>query len=309
MTAPRSAGSTVARAIGAAAVGTLAWATLVERNLFTVRNLTVPMLPAGSRPLRVLHVSDTHLAPWQERKIQWLRSLAELRPDAVVMTGDLLGHIHARGALVRALTPLAELHVPMFFVHGSNDYYGPIVKNPIKYLQAPTRKSTRKPDIDNVALTGALEELGAINLNNSAAAVEIAGHHTVWFGMNDPHIGYDDPEAMEAALARLDVPGDAIRFGVVHAPYQESLNTLLRNGAQHLFAGHTHGGQVCVPGVGALTSNCDLPIEQAGGLSVWYDAHRSASMNVSRGLGTSIYAPVRFFCKPEAPLVLFESIK
>ena len=259
--------------------------------------------------MRVLQISDTHLSPRQERKIQWLRSLAQLRPDAVVMTGDLMGDIHARGALVRALTPLAELNVPMFFVHGSNDYYGPILKNPIKYLQSPTRKATRRPDIDNQALTSALEELGAINLNNSAATATIAGSETVWFGLNDPHIGYDDADAMESALSNLDVPEGATRFGVVHAPYQESLDTLLNNGAEHMFAGHTHGGQLCVPGVGALTTNCDLPNDQASGLSVWYNAERSASLNVSAGLGTSKYAPARFFCRPEAPLVLFEAAK
>ncbi len=98
-----------------------------------------------------------------------------------------------------------------------------------------------------------------------------------------------------------------MRIGVIHAPYQEALNELLDDRVSLILAGHTHGGQVRVPGIGALTSNCDLPADQARGLSVWYDAHHAAFLNVSAGLGNSIYAPVRFACRPEATLLTLEA--
>lgn len=94
-----------------------------------------------------------------------------------------------------------------------------------------------------------------------------------------------------------------VPIGVAHAPYQRVLNAFVTHGAQVIFAGHTHGGQVCVPGYGALVSNCDLPRERVKGLSVWTNALRSSFLNVSAGLGTSIYAPVRFACRPEATLI------
>jgi predicted MPP superfamily phosphohydrolase len=53
----------------------------------------------------------------------------------------------------------------------------------------------------------------------------------------------------------------------------------------------------------ALVANCDIPREQAMGLSTWNRARRTALLNVSAGIGTSIYAPVRFACRPEAVLV------
>jgi uncharacterized protein len=81
------------------------------------------------------------------------------------------------------------------------------------------------------------------------------------------------------------------------------LNSFVTNGADVMFAGHTHGGQVRFPGLPPLVTNCDIPREQAQGLSVWHHAHRSAWLNVSAGLGTSIYAPVRFACPPEAVVV------
>jgi len=98
---------------------------------------------------------------------------------------------------------------------------------------------------------------------------------------------------------------DPVTIGLTHAPYQVVLNSLINHGAEMIFSGHTHGGQVCLPGYGALVTNCDIPREQVRGLSVWRHGRRSAYLNVSAGLGTSIYAPVRFACPPEASLLTF----
>ena len=319
-TSPRPA----AAALGLAAAGVVVWSTLIERRLFTIRRHALPILPEGAAPVRILHLSDLHLAPWQTGKMNWVSSLAELRPDLVVLTGDLMGHTEARNSLLLALAPLTAA-APTVFVHGSNDYYGPILKNPLKYLAEPSRKSTRAQDIDNGALTEGLERIGAVNLNNSAHRFELRGTRFDLLGLNDPHIRYDDADAMRASLAALanadgtnaDADQDRdrdqgaaahapIRIGVVHAPYQQALGELLDDGSDLILAGHTHGGQVRVPGVGALTSNCDLPTAQARGMSVWYDAHRAAFLNVSAGLGNSIYAPVRLACRPEASLITLE---
>lgn len=297
-----STNSRAAALLGTAAAGVLLWGTVIERKLFTVRRHELPVLAAGAAPLRVLQLSDLHLAPWQTGKMRWIRSLAELKPDLVVLTGDLMGHIAARPALLHTLQAFEG--VPTVFVHGSNDYYGPMLKNPLKYLKEPSRVATREQDIDNAALTTGLEQLGFVDLNNSATTLELRGTELELFGLGDPHIHYDNPDLMREALTRVrEHAGDPVRLGVIHAPYQAALGELLDEGAKVIFAGHTHGGQVRVPGVGALTSNCDLPNAQARGLSVWYDAHRAAYLNVSAGLGNSIYAPVRFACRPEASLI------
>lgn len=314
-------------ALALALAGVGVWSTLIEPQLFTVRRHTLATLPPGAAPLRVLHLSDLHLAPWQHRKIAWVRSLAELRPDLIVLTGDLMGHRAARGPLVHALRPLSESGAAAVFVHGSNDYYGPIAKNPLKYLLEPSRAHSRPQDIDNAALTRSLrDDLGFTDLNNGAAALELRSNALELFGLGDPHIRYHDIPAMREAIREvrgsaptrpetgtgpsLSAGPDAVtRLGVVHAPYQEALGALLDAGADVMFAGHTHGGQVRVPGVGALTANCDLPTAQARGLSVWYDAHRAAFLNVSAGLGASIYSPVRFACRPEVSLLTLEAAR
>lgn len=259
----------------------------------------------------MLQLSDLHLAPWQHRKIDWVRKLAELRPDLLVLTGDLMGHRAARGPLVHALHPFSEAGIPAVFVHGSNDYYSPIAKNPFVYLSAPSKTGKRSPDLDNAALTRGLEGMGFVNLNNQAARLTLRDTAVDFIGLNDPHIRYDNVVKLDEAIKELpqDDGTSTVRIGVVHAPYQHALGQLLDRGAGVILAGHTHGGQVRVPGLGALTANCDLPTHQARGLSVWYDAQQAAFLNVSAGLGASIYAPIRFACRPEASLLTLEAAR
>ena len=95
----------------------------------------------------------------------------------------------------------------------------------------------------------------------------------------------------------------ALTLGVTHAPYRRVLDAFVDRGADLMLAGHTHGGQVCVPGYGALVTNCDIPRDQVKGVSTWTHDGRTATLEVSAGLGTSIYAPVRFACRPEATLL------
>ena len=112
-------------AVGAASLGyAVASATLD----FRLRRVSVPVLPQGSRPLRVLHLSDLHITPSQTRKRAWVQSLADLRPDFVIDTGDNLAHLQAVPMALEALGPLLEL--PGAFVLGSNDYWAPKVEEP-----------------------------------------------------------------------------------------------------------------------------------------------------------------------------------
>jgi predicted MPP superfamily phosphohydrolase len=302
---------TTAAVGGAAAVGAvaLAWGTLVERNLFEVRFERLPVLPPDSAPLRVLQISDLHLAPWQRHKIDWVRSLAELEPDLVVNTGDNLGHREGNIAVEHALAPFAG--IPGVFVNGSNDYFSPIPKNPFTYLLGPSSRPDAVPDLDTDRLMDYFENmLGWANLDNAAMTTTIAGTRVEFFGTGDAHRGWDDLGALPRLIDDMrehiaeaeDVPA-VLSIGVTHAPYRRVLDAFVTNGADVVFAGHTHGGQVRIPGRSALVANCDIPTSQAQGLSVWRHAGAAAFLEVSAGIGTSIYAPVRFACRPEAVVI------
>ncbi|MFM6971232.1 MAG: metallophosphoesterase, partial [Rhodoluna sp.] len=142
---------------------------------------------------------------------------------------------------------------------------------------------------------------GWLNLNNREGKLVIGGLHIGFLGVDDAH---DELDRLNTIASQAMQLSDAeITFGVSHAPYQRVLESMSASGAKLIFAGHTHGGQVCLPFVGALTTNCDLPNKNAKGLSAWNFGHGDMLLNVVAGLGHSIYAPVRFFCRPEVRLV------
>ncbi|MGH3742146.1 MAG: metallophosphoesterase, partial [Micromonosporaceae bacterium] len=118
-------------------LGMLGYAALVERVRYTLRRYEVPVLAEDTEPLRVLQISDLHMTPGQRSKQEWVASLAALDPDLVLLTGDNLAHPEAVPAVALALEPLLDF--PGAFVFGSNDYYGPVPKNPFTYFN-PNRE-------------------------------------------------------------------------------------------------------------------------------------------------------------------------
>ncbi len=287
--------------VGAIGVGAGVWGVGIERQLFTIRRHDLAILPPGARPLRALHISDIHMAPWQRRKQRWIAGLAALEPDLIVNTGDNLGHVDGLDGLREAFAPLRG--IPGVFVHGSNDHDAPKPRNPLKYFTGPSEIKRRAPRIDTDALDAYLTELGWHDVNNTAATVDAAGMRIAAFGVSDAHRDWDRLDRTRAALSAL--PSDAdLALGVTHAPYRRVLDAFVDLGADAIFAGHTHGGQVRIPfSRRALVANCDIPLDQARGLSTWTHAGRSVPLNVSAGLGHSIYAPVRFGCRPEVSLL------
>lgn len=290
-------------AVGAVGLGAAVWGIGIERYLFTVREATAAALPAGSAPLRVLHISDAHMAPWQHRKQRWLASLADLDPDFIVNTGDNLGHREGLDGIRRAFAPFAG--IPGVFVHGSNDVTAPTPRNPLKYFAGPSTRLSSKADLDTAELDRYLTDaLGWHDLNNAAARVQLGSRTIDTFGVSDAHRSWDELDVLPDAIAALgERDAETPLLGVTHAPYQRVLNTFSYLGADAIFGGHTHGGQVCLPFYGALVANCDIPLTQAKGLSTWSYDGREVPLNVSAGCGHSIYAPVRFACRPEATLL------
>ncbi|MEI3849728.1 MULTISPECIES: metallophosphoesterase [unclassified Microbacterium] len=300
---PARTALTVLGTVGAVAAGAAVWGIGIERHLFTVRFHELAVLPAGARPIRVLHVSDAHMAPWQRRKQRWMAALAELQPDLVVNTGDNMGHPDGLRGLRTAFDPLRG--IPGVFVHGSNDHAAPSPRNPLRYFTGPSKVTHTAEPLDTDALDGYLaDELGWLNLNNAGGTLDAGDLRIAAFGVSDAHRGWDDLEVLPGLVSQLRADDSAdLTIGVTHAPYRRVLDDFVDLEADAIFAGHTHGGQVRVPGFGALVANCDIPLRQARGLSEWTHAGRTAPLNVSAGLGHSIYAPVRFACRPEASLL------
>jgi uncharacterized protein len=330
----------IAVPLGVAAVGLagLGYAAGVEVNLYRVRRFELPVLDPGAKPLRILQVSDIHMVPGQRRKHAWLRSLAELEPDLVVNTGDNLSHHEAIGPVLDALEPL--LHVPGVFVFGSNDYYRAKKLNPTKYLRSGDR--SRAPEREREqndwhVLQAGLEKHGWLPLNNARGVVELGGTSSVsgsagnapaadspsprgsrnsrgshgshadntvrriaFVGLDDPHVKRD---RYDLVAGGPDIDAE-ITLGVAHAPYIRTLDAMASDGLPVILAGHTHGGQLCIPFYGALVTNCDIDTGRVKGLHTHTAPNaRTSYLHVSAGCGTSRYAPARFACPPEASLL------
>jgi predicted MPP superfamily phosphohydrolase len=289
---------------GLVAAGGLAYAAGYEVRSFRLRRLDVPVLAPGSRPLRILHISDLHLTPGQRRKAAWVRGLVALEPDLVVNTGDNLAHPDSVPAVIGAYGPLLDR--PGAFVFGSNDYFAPRAKNPARYL-LPGGRTGRimGPDLPWAELRDAFRSAGWLDLNNKTGELVVDGRRLVLGGVDDPHLERDRYDAIRGPA---DSSAD-LAIGMAHAPYRRILDAMSEDGYRLLIAGHTHGGQLCVPGWGALVTNCDLEPRRAKGLSRHpaRGGDDAAWLHVSAGLGTSPYAPVRFACPPEATLLTLVS--
>jgi predicted MPP superfamily phosphohydrolase len=278
----------------AAAVTALAAWPFVEPHLPVLRHATVPALPPGAAPLRVLHVSDLHLLPRSRRRAHWVRGLARLAPDLVVSTGDHWSSAEAGELVVDSLAALTSRGALGVFVPGNNDYHSPVRPSPLDYVTGGSRLRPREPDLPWGALAERLAGAGWLDLTHRRHEQVLGGSPVVLAGTDDAHLRRDRYREVAGA-----VPPGVLGIGVVHTPARRLLQAFTHDGYRLVLAGHTHGGQLRVPFGGPLVTNCDLPRWRARGLT----AEAGTWLHVSAGLGQSPYLPVRVACRPEATLL------
>ena len=262
-----------------------------------LREFSVPILPTGARDIRILHFSDLHLTPRRKREIAEIRSWHELNPDLVISTGDFLAHKDAVNTALFALDPLLDL--PGLFVFGSNDYYGPMLKNPFSYLTPDDGSRKLGKPLPSDELDIRLQGRGWINLNHSKQIITVSGVAIEVRGTDDAHLQLDDYSKVAGKKAK----SCDISIGVTHAPYKRIIDAMSDDEIDMIFAGHTHGGQVRIPWFGgsrSLTTNCDLPNWRSRGLTKFGS---EPYLHVSAGMGYNPYTPIRLLCPPEVSLI------
>jgi len=268
-----------------------AW-PFVEPHLPVLRRVRVPVLAPDAEPITVLHLSDLHLLPRQRRKARWVQALGALRPDLVVSTGDHLSSMDAVPLLAETFGAVTGGRVGVF-VPGNNDYYSPVPPSPLSYLRGVRPRRTG-PDLPWQDAADALVAVGWLDLTHSRQALEVRGTSLVLTGTDDGHLRRDRYPRVAGA-----VPPGTVGIGITHTPQRRLLQAFARDGHRLVLAGHTHGGQLRLPGVGAVVTNCDLPRSRARGLT----RDGGTWLHVSAGLGSSPYLPVRVCCRPEATVL------
>lgn len=261
---------------------------VLEARRFRVGSYRLAVLPPGANPVSILQVSDFHLRPGNQAMVRFLESLAAEEYDLVLATGDLLGGVDAVDECLRLLNGLRG-RCGRIFVFGSSDYFAPVLKNYFDYFRKRrVHGNVRNPTSEFRA--GLLRE-GWLDLNNANRSLDLNSTRTQITGLDDPYLGRDD-----RTLLQRDPAAEAAML-VVHdpAPYQDAFAA----GYDLVVAGHTHGGQVRLPLVGAVVSNSTLPAKLAMGASRVGDSW----LFVTPGVGTGKYAPFRFLCPPEASVI------
>ncbi len=279
----------IAASLGIAGAACVGYGVAIERHWYRLVRHRLPILPAAHGPetLTVLHLSDLHLVRGDERKARFLATLP--RADVTVVTGDFLGEPEAVERTVDALAPVRG-RLASWFVLGSNDYYQPRPLNYFAYFRS-NRKPRRARAGRAPELIAQLEAECWEDLTNVRREIELDGLPIELLGLDDAHIRQHD-----LTVAPRRAP-DRFGIAVMHSP--DSAPETAAFGYDLMVAGHTHGGQVCLPFAGALVTNCSMPRRLAAGLIRMGDS----VLHTSPGLGTSKFAPFRFACRPEATVL------
>ncbi len=277
-------------AIATIGVVCVLYGTLIEHSWYRVRRYRLDILPAGGPgpdSLTVLHLSDLHFVADDPKKTRFLASLPPA--DVTIVTGDFLAEPGAVETVVAAVEPVRG-GLGSWFVLGSNDYFVPMPLNYLAYFRRnrTRRRAARGRSSDLVAQLAAG---GWTDLTNARREDNLAGLPIELLGLDDAHISWHD-----SRVAPRTAP-DRFGIAVMHSPDSAPETAVL--GYRLMVAGHTHGGQVRLPLVGALVTNCTMPRRLVSGLI----RMGGSILHTSPGLGTSKFAPFRFGCRPEATIL------
>jgi uncharacterized protein len=255
-------------------------------------------VPANWPALRVLHVSDLHLRRGEQRLLDAQRKIlsrVSTPPDIVCATGDLCEEFADVG-LVAEVLHMVRPRLGTFAVLGNHEYDAP----PPEVLRLgwggalwrvfklifPRAHSRGSCDADRIA--AALGASGIVVLRNSGVRLRV-GNTTLWLGGSDSvWAGRAD---LKAALRGRDQREGAL--ALIHEP--EAAFAAADNGADLVLGGHTHGGQVRLPGIGPLYYHrADARLRMAAGIQ----PANGIPLHITAGLGQLF--PLRFLCPPEA---------
>jgi predicted MPP superfamily phosphohydrolase len=266
----------------------VAYGVFVERRWYRLTSYRLDILPAaGPDRLTLLHLSDLHVTAGSDKLGRFLAGLPAA--DVTAVTGDIVGEPESVERAADMLQPVRG-RLASYFVLGSNDYYAPKPLNYFAYFRRGRRragaKRGRAPE-----LVARLEADGWAHLKNVRKCVALDGLEVELLGLDDPHIDRQDLRV----APRLHP--DRFGFAIAHSP--DPAPELAALGYDLAIYGHTHGGQVRIPVVGAIVTNSDVPRRMASGL---VRIGRTYG-HISPGMGTSKYAPFRFLCRPEATIL------
>ncbi|MBU6452305.1 MAG: metallophosphoesterase [Cyanobacteria bacterium REEB67] len=271
------------------------YGTRVETRRFRLEKLRLALgqnkgaatKSAYDEKLRILHISDLHLRDSDQKKVDFIRAITDDDFDLVVLTGDIFQF--SQGLDFAPFLLSRKPRLGAYAVFGNHDYFDySLVNKTIGRIFPKMRTPDARKDI--TPLRRALEGGGFTVLVNEAVTLA------------EPNIfivGVDYPGIKDDALAALmqDAPANALKLALFHLPWK--LAQLASAGFDLVFGGHTHGGQIRLPGFGALITDSELGRSEASGLL----RRDNTYFHISRGLGADPRSNLRLFCPPAATVI------
>lgn len=248
-------------------------------------DIHLPSLPSALDGLSICHLSDTHFTHFGILEKKLLDALSAIRPDVCVITGDIADSPEGFEVLRRVLGAV-DSPLGLYAVLGNGELR----------LNIPSSELSRE-----------LGSVGLILLDNRHVNLSISGVNLSIIGVSDPFEGVDDLNA-----AMMDVPEEGFRVLLAHSP--DILMQLGNHQVDLILAGHTHGGQVRLPILGALWLHCRHNLGLSSGLfpperlskALGFDVS-GCHLYISRGIGSGTLRP-RLLCSPELAVLRLRSL-
>lgn len=262
--------------------------------------LTGPQWEGGDT--RILHLSDLHMTAGTVYKLDRISFLLATRWDFVMVSGDLIDDDSGIEPVCAFLGGLDAAY-GKFAVLGNHDYTHVRGRNPLEWLKVFCYSAAngdcelvcKANDIDRLA--GSLQNNGVRLLRNELAWGEVPGRGGFQvFGVDDPSTGRDSPASLYQG-----VRDDALRLVLTHSPTR--IGALSPLEPELVMCGHTHGGQIRLPGIGAIVTHSDAGRNGCMGL-VEMDGCR---VHISPGVGTGRLFPLRLFCGAEVTEIVLKA--
>ena len=286
-----------------AAAGIYLYATRIESKAYRLERLKLDVggpadggyireLRNGSadtkKKLKILHLSDLHLIEPESEKIAFLQQITnEDDIDLIFLTGDIFQNETGFQYASKMLAKMPRLGA--YAIFGNHDYYAySMINKTIGRIYKPWRAPKARRDVSGHV--EALEFAGWQVLRNEICQFEREGFAIIgidYFGI--------EPQFLQSMAD--SVPENHLLFGLFHVP--KKLRLLSDAGIDIAFGGHTHGGQIRIPGVGALITDSELKRNEASGI-----IRRGRTVfHISRGLGADPRSNIRLFCPPAATMI------